>query len=162
MHFNNFLKSGQNKWLNEVIPVGLLYWCKTKSLLIFGISVSCMFTFSLLRCVGSEFPVQTAEIVKITNFVDFCNVYNLKIIVSLITCALSVLCNNKALCESVVDWEDFWRYSIYVSADREEGGAVWLVNRDCCKTSVEIRNCMFQSLANFIAVAQLSFTVSPQ
>jgi len=33
-----------------------------------------MFTFSLLRCVGSAFPVQTAEIVKITNFDDFCSI----------------------------------------------------------------------------------------
>jgi len=46
-----------------------------------------MFTFSLLRCLGLAFPVQTAEIAKITNFLIFV-VYSLKIIVSLISMVL--------------------------------------------------------------------------
>ena len=48
MHFNYFFVVKINYWIES-------QYCKTYRLVIFGISVSCMFTFSLLRCVASTF-----------------------------------------------------------------------------------------------------------
>ena len=82
-----------------------------------------MFTFSLLRCLGLAFPVQTAEIAKITNFLIFV-VYSLKIIVLLISMVLWVYCVTMKPCAKASSIGKISGDIPSVLADREEAVAL--------------------------------------